>query len=187
MIASLAAAAFVATPLAVPAQWLDYKTPGVPRTADGKPNLSAPAPRMADDRPDFSGSWRGAADRTATDKAFGTIKPQPWAEALYKQHQENLLRDDPQVSCLPGGPVLGLGKMVQTPNLLLMLFEGTAYRQVFLDGRELPKDPNPDWMGYSVGHWEGDCWRTSHLGCASGTPRMTDTRTRRRRIWAHTK
>jgi hypothetical protein len=51
---------------------------------------------------------------------------------------------------------MGVGKVVQTPNLLLMLFEGTLYREIFLDGRELPKDPNPDWMGYSVGHWEGD-------------------------------
>jgi hypothetical protein len=37
-----------------------------------------------------------------------------------------------------------------------MLFDGTLYREIFLDGRELPKDPNPDWMGYSVGRWEGD-------------------------------
>jgi hypothetical protein len=39
-----------------------------------------------------------------------------------------------------------------------MLREGEEfnYRQIFLDGRELPKDPNPAWMGYSVGRWEGD-------------------------------
>jgi hypothetical protein len=40
------------------AQWLKYKTPGIPRTADGKPNLTAPAPRTADGKPDFSGLWR---------------------------------------------------------------------------------------------------------------------------------
>jgi hypothetical protein len=45
--------------------------------------------------------------------------------------------------------------VVQTPNLLLMLFSGTLYREIFTDGRGLPKDPNPDWMGYSVGHWDG--------------------------------
>ncbi len=39
------------------AQWLNYKTPGTPRTADGKPNLSAPAPRTAEGVPDLSGVW----------------------------------------------------------------------------------------------------------------------------------
>jgi hypothetical protein len=40
--------------------------------------------------------------------------------------------------------------------LILILHEDLTYRQIFLDGRELPKDPNPDWMGYAVGRWEGD-------------------------------
>ena len=49
-------AALLSAPLA--AQWLTYKTPGIPRTPDGKPNLSAPAPRTADGKPDLSGIWR---------------------------------------------------------------------------------------------------------------------------------
>src|SRR5258706_13403570 len=49
--------AVFAVPLA--AQWLNYPTPGVPRTAYGKPNLSAPAPRTADGKPDLSGVWDG--------------------------------------------------------------------------------------------------------------------------------
>ena len=44
----------------VAAQWLTYKTPGIPRTADGKPNLSAAAPRTAEGKPDLSGIWRAA-------------------------------------------------------------------------------------------------------------------------------
>src|SRR6185295_11233728 len=40
-----------------PAQWLDYPTPGVPRLANGKPNLAARAPRMPDGKPDLSGLW----------------------------------------------------------------------------------------------------------------------------------
>jgi hypothetical protein len=140
-------------------QWLNQKTPGIPRTANGKPDLTAPTPRMANGKPDFSGLWRGdtsGADETG--KAMDALNPQPWAAALAEKRKEELFKDSPNVLCLPPGPVvdLGVGKVVQTPNLLVMLFDGTLYREVFLDGRELPKDPNPDWMGYSVGHWEGD-------------------------------
>jgi len=54
-----AAAALIlaATAPPLPAQWPDHPTPGVPRTADGKPDLSAPALRTADGKPDFSGMW----------------------------------------------------------------------------------------------------------------------------------
>src|SRR5579863_4321562 len=48
-------------------------------------------------------------------------------------------------------------KFVQVPGMMLMLYEGfTTYRQIFTDGRALPKDPNPAWLGYSVGHWDQD-------------------------------
>jgi hypothetical protein len=48
-------------------------------------------------------------------------------------------------------------KFVQTPNLLVMLNEyNGVYRQVFLDGRPLPKDPNPSWQGYSTAVWAGE-------------------------------
>jgi hypothetical protein len=73
----------------------------------------------------------------------------------------NFAKDSPETNCLPSGPRAGLFgmepvKFVQTPGLLLILYEDAPTRQVFLDGRPLPKDPNPSWMGYSVGHWEGD-------------------------------
>jgi hypothetical protein len=141
------------------AQWLNYKTPGIPRTADGKPDLSAPAPRTANGKPDLSGLWRTDGAKLAeTSRAMESLKPQPWAVALSEKRKENLTSDSPGVLCLPAGPLVsvGVGKVVQTPDLLVMLFEGTLYREIFLDGRELPKDPNPDWMGYSVGHWDGD-------------------------------
>jgi hypothetical protein len=155
--ATLAVAAFLPTP--AQAQWLKYKTPGIPRLPDGRPNLSAPAPRTADGKPDLSGFWRIDATGIAeTGAAEDTIKPQAWAVALTEQRKETLGRDSPSIQCLPPGPVIdmGVGKVVQTRNLLLMLWSGTLYREIFLDGRPLPKDPNPDWMGYSVGHWEGD-------------------------------
>jgi hypothetical protein len=141
------------------AQWLNYKTPGIPRTADGKPDLSAPAPRTPDGKPDLSGVWRPDTKGFAeTGKAEDSVKLLPWAAALTEQRKETIGRDSPSTLCLPSGPTVddGVGKVVQTRNLLLMLWNGTAYREIFLDGRDLPKDPNPDWMGYSVGHWEGD-------------------------------
>ena len=84
---------------------------------------------------------------------------QPWAEALQKERADS--HQTALQTCLPLGPLNSLGtldqeiKIVQTPNLILILYGDLTYRQVFLDGRSLEKDPNPSWMGYSVGHWEG--------------------------------
>lgn len=140
-------------------QWLNYPTPGIPRTADGKPNLSAPAPRMADGKPDLSGLWRDDQSGSgAAEKAIDAIAPQPWADALSKKRKEELYKDDMGVLCQPFGPRASatIRKVVQTPGLIVFLDDDLTYRQIFLDGRPLPKDPNPAWMGYSVGHWDGD-------------------------------
>ena len=94
----------------------------------------------------------------------------PWAEALTKQRQENLGSDDPSnVHCLPRGPRLSFLpgnnlKIVQTPTLIVILSEDLTYRQIFLDGCDLPADPNPDFMGYSVGRWEGDTLVVDSIG-----------------------
>ena len=141
------------------AQWLDYKTPGIPRTKDGKADLSASTPRLANGKPDFSGVWRNDESAgAATGKAMETLKAKPWAEAVAKKRKEEIFRDAPGVLCLPPGPEIdtGIEKIIQTPAMVVLLYSGTLYRQIFLDGRTLEKDPNPDWMGYSVGHWEGD-------------------------------
>jgi hypothetical protein len=154
------------------AQWLKQPTAGIPRTADGKPSLSAEGPRTSDGRPDLSGLWLmntpvGYVGNIAADLETGDV--QPWAGALYKQRMEDLGKDDPgTIGCLPLGPrhIIGIGmaKIIQSRNLLAVLYEDLTYRQIFLDGRELPKDPNPSWMGYSVGHWEGDTLIVESLG-----------------------
>jgi len=143
------------------AQWINYPTPGIPRLPDGKPNLAARAPKAADGKPDLSGVWTHSGN-IAYDMKPGDVVL-PWAEALAKQHQENVGKDDPSsVHCLPFGPRFNFDpptnplKIVQTPTLIIILSEDLTYRQIFLDGRELPADPNPDFMGYSVGHWEDD-------------------------------
>ena len=145
------------------AQWLNYPTPGIPRTADGKPNLSAPAPRTPDGKPDLSGLWSMDGGKYIGNIA-AELKPgdlQPWAEALLKQRAVDLGKDDPaDIYCLPQGPRANLyplpEKIIQTPNLIVILTEDLTYRQIFLDGRDLPKDPNPSFMGYSIGHWDRD-------------------------------
>jgi hypothetical protein len=146
------------------AQWLNQPTAGMPRTAEGVPNLAAPAPKSADGKPDLSGLWRlglamGYAANITADLAAGDI--QPWAAALSRQRLEDFGKDDPEITgCLPGGPRHitrpGLAKIIQTPVLIAILYEDLSYRQIFLDGRPLPPDPNPSWMGYSVGRWDGD-------------------------------
>ena len=148
------------------AQWINYPTPGIPRTADGKPNLSAPAPRTADGKPDLSGIWKGPGmgsyDRNiARDLSASDV--QPWAEALYQQRVRDMGKDAPRANCLPDPfpyyPIVDLTRIVQERGLIVILYQGSTnsiYRTVFMDGRALPKDPNPTWLGYSVGRWEGD-------------------------------
>jgi len=139
------------------AQWVNHPTPGIPRTADGKPNLNAPPPRTADGKPDLSGIWQRISLKYERNIA-ADLKPaeiQPWAEALVRQRAEDLQKDHMSVQCLPWGPSYSnsarKAKIVQTPGLILILDEDLTYRQIFMDGRALETEPNPSWMGYSVG------------------------------------
>jgi hypothetical protein len=153
--------------LSVPAfaQWEKTVTPGVPRQPDGKPNLTAPAPRTSDGKPDFSGIWvttPGYTGNMAKDLKPGEVSLRPWAETLYKHRVETESREDPQARCvLSGVPrehvVPYPFKVLNTNGEIVILYEALhSYRQIFMDGRPLPKNPNPAWMGYSVGHWDGD-------------------------------
>jgi hypothetical protein len=149
------------------AQWLHQPTPGIPRAADGKPNLAAPAPRTPDGKPDLSGLWNKISPKYARNIA-ADLKPgeiQPWAEALVQKRKEDLGKDYMNVLCVPLGPAYSTDadstgaemiKIVQTPGLIVILNPDLTYRQIFLDGRALETAPNPSWMGYSVGHWDGD-------------------------------
>jgi hypothetical protein len=168
-----------------PAQWLVQPTPGIPRTADGKPNLTAPVPKAADGKPDLSGLWRrvqGPNQRNAGGLAMGPnledfmrpgekIPPMlPAAEALYQQRRANFMADRPSARCLPHGipdqmlirvPL----KIVQNPGLTLILYEEFArFRQIFTDGRVHPPVANPAWLGYSIGKWEGDVFAVDTRG-----------------------
>src|SRR5258708_3594217 len=162
------------------AQWLNYPTAAVPQTKDGKPNLAAPTPKTADGKPDLSGLWgmrcptaKGTvlcAPEVAVPQVFGDIGRgvqgglpyQPWAADVVKARRAQNGKDDPTSHCLPGGvaklhTAALLRKVVQVPGLVVFMTERNAsYRQIFTDGRPLPKEPNPSWNGYSTAHWEGD-------------------------------
>jgi hypothetical protein len=169
------------------AQWLNHPDPAIPRTKDGQPNLSAPAPRV-NGKPDLSGLWQ--AERTPVSEfvsalgpglpaiqpdlndvtkhvinVFWGVKPgeEPMTPAGFARWQQNQKsgRDFQSAYCLPSSlpaAMLVLNfKMIQAPREIVVLAgNGDPARQIFLDGRSLPKDPEPSWMGSSAGRWEGD-------------------------------
>jgi hypothetical protein len=160
------------------AQWLNYPAAGIPGLPDGKPNLTAPAPRTSDGKPDLSGMWemkgRGG-DTILLGQLPGPVESvniasslkqglpyQPEAAQLLTTRRDEQRVNDPLTHCLPIGPVRlhtfnSPKKIIQTPGLVVILSEYNAsYRQIFTDGRPLPLDPDPSWNGYSSGHWESE-------------------------------
>jgi hypothetical protein len=172
----------VAVALSAPAsaQWLNQPTAGLPRTPDGKPNLAAPAPRTADGKPDLSGLWTKISPKYSRNIAADLKRDEvhPWARALVDERRENLGKEYMNVKCVPLGPGYvtaadstgaEMMKIVQTPALILILNPDLTYRQIFLDGRTLEESPNPSWMGYSVGRWEGDTLVVDSFGFTDRT------------------
>ena len=131
--------------------------------------------RTKSGKPDLTGLWRitprGNVGNLAADLKPGEV--QPWADALYKQRMEDQGKDHMGVLCLPMGPGYtfgngGLAKILQTPGLIAILYEDLTYRQIFLDGRALEPDPSRNWMGYSVGHREGEALVVESFGHTAG-------------------
>jgi hypothetical protein len=174
-------ALLVSTP--VLAQWLHLPTPGVPRNADGSPNLTAPAPKTADGKPDFSGMWVARDELPCNVKERGVqctelaltpqviniaaglkdgLPYQPWAADLVKKRKSEMGVNDPHTHCMPPNYPRAWAfpeyqKIFQIPGEMVVLHEFNAsYRQIFFDGRGFPDDMVPAWSGYSVAHWEGD-------------------------------
>jgi len=167
------------------AQWLDYPTPGVPRTSDGKPDMSAPAPRAADGRPDLSGmyGWETRANcgarcnDTQISREFINIAVNLKGGPPYKPGVAELVKkrtasqdEDPNVHCMPrGAPRIWTDdyyrRIFQVSDRVIILNErNMQYRQIFTDGRPLPKDPNPTWNGYSTARWEGETLVVQTIG-----------------------
>jgi len=142
-------------------EWgINLGTPGDDPTTilRGSRRLAPPgrAPRMPDGRPDLSRVWVGQNDPNPAQPAA-----LPWADAIVKERIANHVRDHPSAFCLPNNILLvgpEVYKIIQTPKLVMILPEGinAGFRQVFLDGGGHPKDPDPTWMGHSIGRWEQD-------------------------------
>ena len=95
-------------PISLRGQWLNFHTPDIPRTRDGKADLAAPTPRTPDGRPDLSGLWRPEFNPYNLD-VIQDVRDEsvfrPEAEVLFKQHLADFHESDPITRCLPGGPV----------------------------------------------------------------------------------
>ena len=175
------------------AQWPNHPDPSVPRTATGEVNLNAPAPRMADGKPDLSGLWQGdnaapgrggtpppvdadappaAGFRDVGQNIKGGLPFTPIGQEILKKRVADNSKDNPEAWCLPMGIVQfhtqgAPRKFVQTPKLLVILYEASSgIRQIFMDGRKAPTgDPQPWYYGYSTGRWEADTLvvETTHM------------------------
>jgi hypothetical protein len=183
-------------------QWFNEPAHGVPRTRDGKPNLTAPTPRV-NGKPDFTGLWQtdkaapGEIDKFIPELRQSTVlgdDPTTFSRYLFSvmadyppgaitltpagqkefDHQRQVA-DQLGPRCLPAGlPMSDLfpspKRIVQTSGLIVVLYEGDLPRQIHMDGRKLPRSPNPAWVGYSVARWDGDALVIDTVGMNSSAP-----------------
>jgi hypothetical protein len=165
LLSSVAIVVLICAP--VYGQWVKVPAGGIPKGPDGKPNLSAPAPRSADGHPDLSGVWESGSAKyildIAADLKPGDVPFQPWAKALVDQRADGSHSgEDPPANCLPRGvPRINASpppwRVIQKSDIIGILYESdNAWRQIFLDGRELGNNFLPAYLGYSTGKWDGD-------------------------------
>jgi hypothetical protein len=177
------AAIAIALSASASAQWPAFRSPNVPRSADGRVDLAAAAPRTADGKPDLSGVWNYAGvlgfrggpppppAGTPPQATFWNIEAgikeglpfTPYGAELRKQRMAGNSKDNPDAACLPIGYMQSHThsqprKLIQQRELIVILYEANGgTRQIFLDGRPAPPaEAQPWWWGYSRGHWEGD-------------------------------
>ena len=161
----IAAALLWLLPASVCAQWLNFKTPGIPRTADGKPDLTAPAPRTADGHSDLSGLWQQAPNFLWLDM-IQDVKDEaifkPAARAVFQKRAAEYNVDGPYTRCLPLGPgdiFLGTFRVFQSPTEVALLRNGVGT----ITGRS---------------SWTGANFRRTQTRHGGGIPWVTGTRIR---------
>lgn len=142
---------------------LALATPGRAQQEKTASAIAAPAPKR-----DISGVWqyqgRGGAEGLAPEKTMPPMTP--WAQARFDQERPGYGSravpdgNDPILQCDPAG----FPRIMFTPTSFeflsasgrILQFFKSDWRSIWTDGRALPKDADPMWYGYAVGHWEGD-------------------------------
>jgi hypothetical protein len=176
-------------------QWINEPARGIPRTRDGKPNLAAPTPRTGG-KPDFTGLWQtdmarpGEIEKFIPGLSLSSVPgddPTTFSRYLFNVmadykpdaqkawQEQQALKDVLGPRCLPASlPMTDMfptpKRIVQTPGLIVVLYEGDLPRQIHMDGRKLPASPNPSWAGYSVGRWDGDALVIETIGFTPRAP-----------------
>ncbi len=173
-----------------------------------KGQAAAPAGPTASDTPsgplshDLSGVWMQYPDGDVPgvpgmNAVSNRTRPPltPWGQAKFDAAKPLVgpraipgVENNPELRCYPDGPpkLLNLPnpfEIVQIPGRVLMFFElGHTWREIWTDGRPLPKNPDPSYLGYSVGHWEGDTFVVDTIGFndklwddSFGNPRSDET------------
>jgi hypothetical protein len=169
-------------------QWENLPAPAWPRTTQGELDSVATVPRAANGKPDLSGIWwvpdysiEGIdappkySVNLAADLDPASLGMLPWAEALVQERLGQQRKDFPMSKCLPPPPPAITAvpvpfKIIQSPELIVILHEFMGqFRQIFTDRRSVAKSPNPTWLGYSVGHWDGDTLVVESTGFNEGS------------------
>jgi hypothetical protein len=153
-----------------------------PRAANGKPDLSgiwqaepAPIPELMKMLPGGENGLGEAIPSKYFINLFADLKPEDVFlrasdAAAYRQRADAWGIGSPGIRCLPAGVPMGdlipePFKIIQTPQVMVVLQEGNStFRQIHTDGRTHPKDPQPTWLGYSVGTWDGDTLVVDSIG-----------------------
>jgi hypothetical protein len=132
----------------------------------GAPAPEGPTPHFPDGTVDLSGVWQGGGPVGDLEEGMPkgeTIPLTPEARRLMASRRS---ADDPEANCLPTGVprfapypwrIVQLPTHAKTTHIFF-LFEGNihSYRQIFMDGRKHPVDPDPTWYGHSIGSYDGD-------------------------------
>ena len=139
-------------------EWLNYPEPGTPLTRDGQPDLAAKTPRAPHGKPDLSGVWQieppapGEIERLYGKADVSAVAGDDGRE--FSRYFANLFIDFKPGEA-PITPEAAAEALRNRDSRNRRYFDG-VFRQIHTDGRKLPMDPFPSWMGYSTGLWDGD-------------------------------
>ena len=135
----------------------------IPRSADGKPNLSGIWQALNTAAWDIQGHSAQKDIPAGQGVVEGNVIPyQPWAAEKKKENFANRATADPETRCfLPGVPRIMYMpypfQIFQTPTYLAFVHEYVhAVRHIYVNGTAHPRGPIDWWMGDSRGRWEGD-------------------------------